>query len=93
MDYVAFLVRYPEFSTVDTALITAILAEVAFGLDAGIYGLRFAAAQGALTAHKLWLSPAGVSLRVDSDAKDKSDYLLEFQQIRRECTIGFAVIT
>ncbi len=88
-----FNARYPEFSTVDSTLVSAVLTEVGFGLDPTIYGLRFDAAHGALSAHRLWLSPAGVSLRGDSTQTDTSDYLKQFQQIRREVTIGFAVIT
>lgn len=89
----AFITRYPEFETTDPDLVSAVLAEVGFGLDPTVYGLRFDAAHGALTAHRLWMSPAGVSLRGDSTQTDTSDYLKAFQQVRREVTIGFAVIT
>lgn len=87
-----FITRYPEFESTDPDLVSAVLAEVGFGLDAAVYGNRFDAAHGALAAHKLWLSPAGVSLRGDSTQTDTSDYLKAFQQVRREVTIGFVVV-
>lgn len=76
-----FITRYPEFDTVDPDVISAVLAEVAKELAGGNYGARLDAAQGALTAHRLWLSPAGSSLRGESDQTDTSDYLRAFKQM------------
>lgn len=81
MTSLAFITRYPEFDTVDPDVIAAVLAEVANELSGSNYGLRFDAAQGALTAHRLWLSPAGSPLRGDSDQTDTSDYLRAFKQM------------
>lgn len=89
----AFLIRYPEFETLDPDFVSAVLTEVGFGLDSSVYGLRFDAAQGALAAHKIWLSPAGSPLRGESDQAGISDYLKTFEQIRREVTMGFMVVT
>lgn len=88
----AFIKRYPEFSTVDPDTIAAVLTEAARGVDAGVYGARAWDAAAALAAHKLYLSPAGMSLRGESDQTDTSDYLKVFQQIRREVAPKFMVL-
>lgn len=93
MTYDAFIVLYPAFTVVDETLVQAQLDEVALGLDATVYGARFDAAHGALTAHELFISPAGSSLRGESDNADSSDYLKKFQKIRREVAPKFAVVT
>jgi diaminopimelate decarboxylase len=91
MTSAAFLILYPAFTVVDPALVQATLDEVALGLDSTVYGNRFDAAHGAKTAHELFISPAGLSLRTDSDNTDTSDYLKKFQKIRREVAPKFAV--
>lgn len=93
MTYAAFIILYPAFTVVDQTLVQAQLDEVALGLDPTIYGARFDAAHGALTAHELFISPAGLSLRTESDNTDSSDYLKKFQKIRREVAPKFAVVT
>jgi len=75
-----FVNRYPEFSTLDPDTISAVLTEVAAELGSS-YGTRFDAAQAALTAHRLWLSPAGMPLRGESDQTDTSDYLEAFKKM------------
>jgi hypothetical protein len=91
MTSAAFLTLYPQFSVVDPAQVQATLDEVALGIDATVYGTRFDAAHGALTAHELFISPAGLSLRGESAQTDTSDYLKKFQRIRREVSPKFAV--
>lgn len=86
-----FSVRYPEFDTIDPDFVAAVLVEVGFGLDPTVYGNRFDAAHGAYTAHRIYVSPYGSSLRGDSTQTDTSDHLKLFQQIRREVTVGFLV--
>lgn len=88
----AFATRYPEFSTVDPDVIDAVLAEAARAVDTDIYGARVSDAVAALAAHKLWLSPAGSSLRGESDQADMSDYLKVYQAIRREMAPKFMVL-
>jgi len=87
-----FLTLYPEFDTVDADVVSAHLAETLLGLDVCVYGARLDAAHGALTAHELWVSPAGSPLRGESDQTDTSDYLKKFQRIRREVAPKFAVL-
>jgi hypothetical protein len=89
----AFLTLYSQFSTLDPDVVEAQLAETLAGLDPAVYGARLDAAHGALTAHELWISPAGMPLRSESDQVDTSDYLKKFQRIRREVAPKFAVVT
>lgn len=81
MNSSSFLTRYPEFDRVDPDTIGAVLDEVSNELNPALYGTRFEAAQGALAAHRLWLSPAGSGLRGESDQTDTSDYLKAFKQM------------
>lgn len=82
MDADAFGNRYPEFATVDVGLVEAVLAEVALELnDPTLYGTRYDAAQGALTAHRIWVSPAGISLRGEDADPSTSPYLAMFKQM------------
>lgn len=93
MTSTSFLTLYPEFSPVDAGQLQGMLDEVATGLDPSVYGPRWDAAHGALTAHQLFISPAGLSIRGDSTETDTSDYFEKFKRIRREVTIGFLVTT
>lgn len=93
MTYSQFIVRYPEFETTDPDFVAAVLAEAGFGIDVGVYGLRYDAAQGSLAAHKIYVSPYGVSLRGDSTSTETSEYLKSFQQIRRESSFGMFVVS
>lgn len=80
----AFLDRYPEFDHEDNGLlVAATLAEVATNLDASVFGSRYDEAHGALTAHKLWASAFGVSLRGDGDSPDESRYLAHYRSIHK----------
>ncbi|HYQ47160.1 MAG TPA: hypothetical protein VER11_34555 [Polyangiaceae bacterium] len=88
----AFLTLYSQFSTLDPDIVEAQLAETLLGLDATVYGARLDAAHGALTAHELWVSPAGMPLRGESDQAGTSDFLTKFQRIRRECAPKFMVL-
>jgi len=92
MDADAFITRYPEFSTTDPDTIAAVLAEAARAVDVGVYGARAWDAAAALAAHKLYISPAGMSMRGESDQADSSDYLKAYQKIRREMAPKFLVL-
>jgi hypothetical protein len=87
-----FLTLYPAFDTVDPDVVSAQLDETLLRLDPGVYGTSLDAAHGALTAHELWIGPAGSPLRGESDQLDTSDYLKKFQRIRRECAPKFLVL-
>jgi hypothetical protein len=92
----AFVTRYPEFSEcgLDPDFISSVLAEAQAGIDAIIYGTRNDAAVMAMAAHLIWVSPAGISLRTDTDKSDgdTSGYLKRFQAIRKEVSPKFAVL-
>lgn len=84
---------YPEFDQTGEDQLPLVLAETARAIDATIYGSRFDDAHGALTAHALWLSPFGVTLRLDVDPEPplRSSYWDKFARIRREVTPRFLV--
>jgi hypothetical protein len=83
-----FLDRYPEFETASATLLEKTLVETAARLDASVFGSRFDEAHGALTAHHLWSSAFGVSLRLDGDADaSESKYLAHFRRIEKVVTV------
>lgn len=87
-----FTARYPEFTTCEPDVMTAMLGEAARAVSVDVYGNRTDDAVAALAAHKIFVSPAGLSLRTESDQTDTSDYLKAYQQMRREMTPGFLVL-
>lgn len=96
MDNATFLIRYPEFTTVDSGLLTAALAEAALSIDVTVYGAKSDVAQGALCAHLLWTGAAGNSLRLTGDAQPKTQavslYWKQYARLRREVTVPFQVL-
>jgi hypothetical protein len=85
-----FLDRHPEFDREGNRdLVEQTLAEAQVEIDeaggAGALSTRYDAAHGYLTAHKLWVSPFGLSLRLDpsSDYKGESYYLEQYNRIWR----------
>lgn len=88
----SFIGLYSEFERIDQAVITQWLA-IAYGrCDASLYSARLDEAVGMLTAHLIWNSPSGNSLRLDNEQPEKkSRYWREFVQVRRELGLGFAV--
>jgi hypothetical protein len=93
LDASAFLDRYPEFNGEDnTTLVDACLAEVEAELDVSVYGARFDEAHGALTAHRLWSSAFGVSLRQDGAGGGKSKYLEHFDSIKKAVTVPLSMM-
>lgn len=94
MDTDTFLDRYPEFDSADKfALVERTLAEVLARLDASVFGERLNEAHGALTAHTLWSSAFGVSLRIDGGSEgEKSKYLVHFESIRKATTTPLTML-
>ena len=88
-----FLRRYPEFESDSTEPVASTLAEVENELVRDDFGEQFDAAHGALTAHRLWASPFGVSLRQEGESDYESKYLCQFNQIVAECQAGAAGVT
>lgn len=89
-----FLNRYPEFEDPDdTSLASACLAEAAAEIDSTVYGARFDEAHGALTAHKLWTSAFGVTLRQDgSGAPGESKYLQQYKAVQKAVTVPLTMM-
>jgi hypothetical protein len=89
----SFVGLFSEFDRIDPAVISQWIA-IAYGrCDAALYNTRLDEAVGLLTAHLLWNSPSGNSLRLDNEQADKkSRYWREFIQVRRELGLGFMVV-
>lgn len=92
MDAGKFTTRYPEFTTVDPDTIGAILQEAARAVNADLFGVRTDDAVMALAAHKIFVSPAGMPMRSESDQLDTSYYLKAYQTMRREVAPKFLVL-
>ena len=85
-----FRVRFPEFGQVDDSLVEAALDEAELELSTTIFRTQFDAAHGALTAHKLALSPYGQAARMV--AKDGSTtYEKHFNKLKFQNAGGFRV--
>lgn len=99
MTKAAFLLRYPEFLPMATAvdpatdIVDACLAEADLELtDAGDWGSVRDTAQGLLTADKLWNSPKGATLRLDGGDKEQSSrYGDAFRRLRAGTMSSFLV--
>jgi len=89
----SFVDLMPEFERIDPATITQWL-NIAYGrCDPVNYGSRLDEAVGYLTAHLIWNSPSGNSLRLENEQPDKkSRYWREFTQVRRELGLSFMVL-
>lgn len=85
MDNAAFLARYPEFAPAGD-LVDTVLAEQLKAIDPTVFGDSFDDAHGALTAHALWLSPFGITLRLDSDDAE-SKYLAHYKSLEKPAVI------
>jgi hypothetical protein len=94
VDRDTFLDRYPEFDHADNQeLVQQTLDEVEGKLDASVYGERFDEAHGALSAHTLWSSAFGVSLRLDGSGEGgKSKYLLHFETIKKAVSVPLTMM-
>jgi hypothetical protein len=89
-----FLKRYPEFdSAANLPLVEQTLAEVLAKLDSATFGARLDEAHGALTAHTLWSSAFGISLRLDGSGEGgKSKYLDHYESIRKAVTVPLTML-
>lgn len=85
-----FLDRYPEFKKADPRLIQATLDEAEREIAKDIYGRKADAAHGALTAHRLAISPFGRNARLSDGSI--SNYWDAYDQIRREVAPRFMVL-
>jgi hypothetical protein len=89
-----FCVRYPEFADPDNSrIVSSCLVEAAAAIDQSVFGSRYDEAHGALTAHKLWTSAFGVSLRLDgSGAEGESKYLDHYNSIKQAVTVPLSML-
>lgn len=88
MDQQTFRDRFPEFDETTSELVAATLAEAALEISSETYGAEWDAAHGLLTAHKLWSSPFGITLRMDGDPPDgSSKYKKAFDSIKKAATV------
>jgi hypothetical protein len=85
-----FTARYPEFAKADKRLIQATLDEAAREVAKDIYRTKFDAAHGALTAHRLAISPFGRNARLSDGSI--TTYWDAYDQIRREVAPRFMVL-
>lgn len=87
LDAASFLVRFPEFTNVDTAQINARIADAAHYVDATTWGDELDAAQALMAAHLLQTSPAGQMARLQTD-KAESTYKAAFDAAVWRVTAG-----
>lgn len=81
----AFVRARPEFESAGEALVAETLAQAAVRISSDSWGTGYDNAHSLMTAHLLWTSPFGASMRLDgaSDA-GRSRYLEEFERLRLE---------
>lgn len=85
MTFAAFIIAYPEFAPAGRSIIEAKLAEAAGRVSEEAFGSNYDTAHGLLTAHLLWISPHGATMRKDGDGNQiESRYAIEFAELRQE---------
>jgi len=89
----SFVRDRPEFATASPQLITSTLAVASLRVSATEYGDAYDAALSLVTAHLLWESPFGASMRLDGGGEDnESRYLKELRLLRLERIPRMAVL-
>jgi len=85
MDIDAFRTAHPEFNAASTELVQDKLDAAERRLSATAWGTRFDDAHGLLTAHLLWSSPFGASMRLEGGEQEKSSrYMKLLNELRVE---------
>jgi hypothetical protein len=74
----------PEFESAGEALVTATIALAAPRVSADQYGDAYDDAHTLMTAHLLWDSPFGASMRRDGGTDAESPYVTELKALRLE---------
>lgn len=82
-----FLIAFPEFGEVDTALVDAKLAEALRSIDAVVWDTRADDGQGYLTAHLLAFSPMGNAAKLVS-AGGTTTYEAHYKKLVRTVAAG-----
>lgn len=80
-----FRLSYKEFSQIEDSVIETKLGEAALRVSECAFGNRYDFAHGLMTAHALWSSPFGATMRLDGGGEQKaSPYLRDFARLRVE---------
>lgn len=91
VDRASLIVRFPEFTSTPSALVTACIAEAELLVDRAYYGTKADMAVTHFAAHLVAINPLGEMARLDKKG-EKTTYLLSFQRIMRSTGAGFRVI-
>jgi hypothetical protein len=88
-----FMQERPEFESAGTQLVVATMADAALRVSAAEFGAKYDDALSLMTAHLLWTSPFGCSMRLDGGGDDNtSRYLTELRALTRENVPRMAVL-
>jgi hypothetical protein len=78
-----FVYERPEFQGAGAHLVTAAMDEAARELSEADWGNVYYTALSLLTAHKLWASPFGSSMRLEGGGEEKgSRYLTQLGELQ-----------
>ena len=78
-----FMMARPEFEGAGHQLVVSAMNEAALELNAAAWGTVYPTALSLLTAHKLWSSPFGSSMRLDGGSEnDESRYSAQLAALR-----------
>lgn len=90
LDAASFLVRFPEFSNVDTTQIEARIADAAAKVNSTVWGDELDHGQALWAAHLLSLSPAGQQARLVGDTT-QTTYGRAYEEAAVRLTAGMRV--
>lgn len=95
MDLATFRITYPEFAPIiDDVYVQAKLDEAQRNLSATAWSDHFNDAHGMQTAHLLWSSPFGATMRLDSGGElKKSRYQTLLQELAADVIDTAVVVT
>jgi hypothetical protein len=79
-----FIRDRPEFRSAGTQMVASMMVDAAKRVSAAEYGDSYDQALALMTAHLLWDSPFGASMRRDGGADAASPYLTELANLRLE---------
>ena len=89
----AFLMLRPEFAAAGPSMVNATMLDAAKRVSAVEYGSSYDNALALMTAHLLWESPFGASMRLEGGGEaTESRYLKEFRALTRESVPRMGVL-
>lgn len=94
LNHAAFILEYPEFTSVDAALVTTVLARAEASIDAAVWGDLEDQGHGLLTAHELAMMPFGAQagLRAGAGANQVSIYWGRYDDLRRRVGTAYRMV-